>query len=64
MDIGRWRNIESMKKKVAITQSENWEVVNPSFTHSLNTYLLSTCSVQGILLDTRDAVKKQGSLCS
>lgn len=53
-----------MKKKVEITQSENWEIVILSFIHSLNKYLLSTCSVQGILLDTRDAMKKKDSLCS
>lgn len=48
-----------MKKKVEITQSENWEVVILSFIHSLNKYLLSTCSVHGILLDKRDAMKKK-----
>lgn len=53
-----------MKKKVEITQSENWEVVVLSFIHSLNKYLLSTCSVHGILLDIRDAMKKKDSLCS
>lgn len=48
-----------MKKKVEITQSENREVVILSFIHSLNEYLLSICSVQDILLDTRDAMKKK-----
>lgn len=30
-----------------------------SFIHSLNMYLLSTCSVQGILLDIRDTTEKK-----